>query len=183
MNNVLAQLASKRPIFHSEADLQHSLAWELHTQNLTAAIRLEYPADLNGNLAHIDILVRNGRCSTAIELKYKTLRANIDHNGEVYALRNQGAQIQGRYDFIEDVGRLESFVATTENARGLAIFITNDAAYWKPPQRPNNVDADFRIHDGRVLANSLSWSGTPKPGTVVGRSASIVLRGTYTLEW
>ncbi len=183
MNDVLAQLASERPIFYSEADLQHALAWELHAQNPTADIRLEYPANLNGNTAHIDILVRNGRSVTAIELKYKTAGTFIDQNGETYALRNQGAHDQGRYDFIKDIERLESFVAVNTRTNGCAIFIANDAGYWNLPRRPNTVDADFRIHDGRVLADSLSWSGNFKPGTVTGRTAPIVLRHTYTLQW
>ena len=183
MNDVLEQLASKRPIFYSEADLQHALAWELQTQNPAAAVRLEYPANLNGKTAYIDIFVRNGDSVMAIELKYKTRRTSIDHNGETYALRDQSANDQGRYDFIKDIQRLESFVRTTLNANSYAIFIANDGAYWNPPQKPNTVDAEFRIHDGRVLANTLSWSGNFKPGTVAGRTAPIVLRHTYTLEW
>jgi hypothetical protein len=183
LNNVLAQLASKRPIFCSEADFQHSLAWELHNQDPAAGIRLEYPADLNDNAAHIDIVSRSGSSVTAIELKYKTRGITIEDSGETYALRNHGAQDCGRYDFIKDIERLESFVDTARAAVGVAIFMTNDGLYWNQPRRPNTVDAEFRIHDGRVLADSLSWSGTFKPGTVAGRSAPIVLRHSYALKW
>ena len=37
----LAKLAKKRPVFHSEADFQHALAWELQLDDPTAGIRLE----------------------------------------------------------------------------------------------------------------------------------------------
>ena len=181
MNSVLAQLVSKRPGFYYEADLKHSLAWELHARNPAAAIRLEYLSKLNGNTASIDFMIRNEHSVTAIELKYKTCQTSIDHNCEIYALRDQSAQDQGRYDFIKDIERLESFIATTPNAHGCAIFIANDRSYWIPPRKPNTIDAQFRIHVGRVLANSLSWSGSCQSGTVAGRTAPIVLHNKYTL--
>ena len=35
-------LASHRPVFHSEADFQHALAWQIHRMLPGAVIRLEY---------------------------------------------------------------------------------------------------------------------------------------------
>jgi len=40
---VLASLSVRRPIFHSEADLQHELAHELRVHDPSLALRLEYP--------------------------------------------------------------------------------------------------------------------------------------------
>lgn len=37
----ISSLGRKRPIFHSEADLQHALAWEIHLALPDAAVRLE----------------------------------------------------------------------------------------------------------------------------------------------
>jgi hypothetical protein len=45
--DLLARLARNRPVFHSEADFQHALAWEIHSLHPTAKIRLEYrPANV-----------------------------------------------------------------------------------------------------------------------------------------
>lgn len=41
MNKVLSTLSVKRPIFHSEADFQHSLAWEIREHYPESEIRLE----------------------------------------------------------------------------------------------------------------------------------------------
>lgn len=46
---LMSQLAGTRPIFHSEADFQHALAWEIQNQHPQAAVRLEYrPPFLTG---------------------------------------------------------------------------------------------------------------------------------------
>jgi hypothetical protein len=33
IHKLLGQLATTRPIFHSEADFQHQLAWDIHTSH------------------------------------------------------------------------------------------------------------------------------------------------------
>ena len=40
---VLTALAKQRPIFHSEADFQHAIAWEMHKHLPRASVRLERP--------------------------------------------------------------------------------------------------------------------------------------------
>jgi hypothetical protein len=45
---ILSRLAKKRPIFHSEADFQHALAWEVRGMHADADIRLEVPVPLEG---------------------------------------------------------------------------------------------------------------------------------------
>jgi hypothetical protein len=42
LRDTLALLSQQRPIFHSEADFQHALAWRFHQTDETARIRLEY---------------------------------------------------------------------------------------------------------------------------------------------
>lgn len=41
---VMQSLSVKRPIFHSEADFQHALAWELQSEFPKASIRLVFQA-------------------------------------------------------------------------------------------------------------------------------------------
>ena len=42
LESTLAGLSSSRPVFHSEADFQHALAWELHHAHPDVSVRLEY---------------------------------------------------------------------------------------------------------------------------------------------
>jgi hypothetical protein len=39
---ILGALALKRPIFHSEADFQHAVAWEIHSRRPELSVRLEF---------------------------------------------------------------------------------------------------------------------------------------------
>ncbi len=55
---LLRKLAAKRPLFHSEADFQHALAWELHEDDPELAIRLEYPVRTQDTTIHVDIWAR-----------------------------------------------------------------------------------------------------------------------------
>jgi hypothetical protein len=55
VHQIMKTLAVERPVFHSEADFQHALAWELHRQMPEWAMRLEYrPRKILGRRA-VDI--------------------------------------------------------------------------------------------------------------------------------
>ena len=55
--NSLKLLSDSRKVFHSEADFQFALAWEIQKLYPDAKIRLEYcPASITPNI-HIDMLV------------------------------------------------------------------------------------------------------------------------------
>lgn len=100
-------LSKQRHIFFSEADFQHSLAWELHNNNPRIKIRLEYnPSDAEDNI-HVDIWCIEERSILGIELKYKTKDGRYRDNGEGYNLRNHSAYDCARYDYLVDVKRLE----------------------------------------------------------------------------
>ena len=105
---VLKQLKNKRPIFHSEADFQFALAWELQQQYPDASLRLEY-APPDDRQKHIDILMRVGDDIYPIELKYKTAAFRAVVNGEQYSLTDHSAQDLGKYDFVKDICRIEAF--------------------------------------------------------------------------
>jgi len=81
--SLLESLSAKRPLFHSEADFQHALAWEIHLQFPDAKIRLEYrPAGVSVKM-YVDLwVVLADETVWAIELKYKTRGLDIDLNGE-----------------------------------------------------------------------------------------------------
>ena len=93
----MGRLASKRKIFHSEADFQHAFAWEMQSCLDGAEIRLERPIRANGGQSlHLDLLIRTSSGSLAIELKYKTTKLSVDVESEdereEFRLASHGAQ-------------------------------------------------------------------------------------------
>ena len=143
---ILKILAEERPIFHSEADFQHALAWKIHEQIPDCEIMLERPYTHNdNNRIYLDVFVKCKNTTYAFEMKYRTRKLTAIIGDENYNLRNQGAQNQGRYDFLNDVQRLENLVYGHNDILGYAVFLTNDPLYWKNPIENNTVDADFLI--------------------------------------
>src|ERR1700676_109598 len=141
--HVLETLAKRRRVFHSEADFQYALAWEIHEAQPDAAIRLELPVRASdGRTVHVDLFVTCGHQRFAIELKYKTEELNVRDGAEHFSLRSHSAQDTGRYDFLADVARLERYVASEENVIGYALMLSNDRKYWKET-RPNNISEQF----------------------------------------
>lgn len=150
VENVINELRKSRPIFHSEADFQHALAWEIHSHYPTAVVRLEIHPGRIGQREYLDVWVQYENVTYAIELKYKTRKLDVTYCGEEFHLLNQGAQDIGRYDFIKDIARLERFVAGHPKTIGYAIMLTNDNGYWHdlPP-----ISAHFMIrHPDHSLA-------------------------------
>lgn len=183
IEEALERLAIKRPLFHSEADFQHALAWKIHQQLPDHSIRLELkPPHINDRF-YIDLWVANKENAIAIELKYKTRGLSLEHEDERFDLLNQSAQDCGRYDFCKDIERLEVVVSKKPNMIGYAIFLTNDSAYWKETKKDQPADSDFRIHEGRKLSGNLEWGSQASEGTKRGRNNPISIKGTYDLTW
>jgi hypothetical protein len=180
---VLARLASKRPIFHSEADFQHALAWQLQLENPDAHIRLEKQVAAKGSRVHLDLLFLFNGDELAIELKYKTRIGTLVHAGEEFALRNQSAQDVVRHDFIKDIERLEGYVQSRSGSVGFAVLLTNDRTYWTESKKSDSVDSEFRVHEGRVLQGGAAWGAKASPGTKHKREDPITLQGTYKMQW
>lgn len=173
----------QRPVFHSEADFQHALAWEIHRQLPAASIRLELPFRTQSKSIHLDIWAIENGLRLAFELKYKTRALSVRIGSEQFALADQSAQDLGRYDFLKDIERLEQITASQTNALGYAIFLTNDSAYWAGSRSGQTVDADFRIEHGRTVAGELKWGAGASEGTKRGREKSLALRGKYVTTW
>ena len=183
IETILAALKKKRPIFHSEADFQHALAWEIHRQLPKASIRLEMPVQVKNRTIHVDIYISHQNETMAVELKYKTRALSIDIGSEKYRLKSQSAQDTGRYDFLKDIYRLEQVGKQYDDFAGVAVLLTNDSAYWTKPTHYETYDASFRLHDGRVVGGRLAWSDKASDGTKRGREQPIELAGKYLLRW
>lgn len=177
----MGTLASKRPIFHSEADFQHALAWEVQLAHPNAEIRLEKRVAVQPNI-ELDLLVALNGARFGVELKYLRRGMTAEVEGETFALAT-GADDHGRYFAIEDIARLERLVAGGNIDSGALILLTNVANIWEPPaSRRRVLYDDFRIHDGHVLSGEMTWGtwgaegGRPPGGTVT-------LAGAYPLSW
>ncbi len=179
----LTELSKYRPIFHSEADFQHSFAWLIHQHNPDCGVRLEYPALLDKRI-YLDVLIQHQSFRIGIELKYKTKLFECNVNAEPYLLKNQAAEDIGRYDFLADIQRLEALVKKGDLTHAYAILLTNSSHYWRKSIRVT-VDKDFRIHESRIIEpNSLlSWSANASDGTRKNRENDIQMQAQYKFQW
>lgn len=183
ISKILNKLSQNRPVFHSEADFQHALAWELHRLDSGGSIRLEQRKTINHKNAYIDIIARVKNKWLCLELKYKTRRLIADVKREHFELAAHGAQDIGAWMFWEDVSRLEQLSSSDRSiSHAYAIFITNDFSYWTVPRRLGNAEA-FRLYDGRKVAGELKWGPRTGDGTKKGYEAAITLAGEYELKW
>jgi len=183
ITDAIETLKLKQKIFHSEADFQFSLAWELQKILPDAKIRLEYCPQFAPYM-HIDIYVIDDDGTYPIELKYKSKYIKTIVDNEHFELKNHSAQDNGRYDYLSDVSRVERIKSLDENFReGYAIMLTNEPSYWKSPRSNKTFDADFRIHEGKEVNGSLSWAKNVGAGTSKGRTEPINIEGRYLLHW
>lgn len=183
LEKILTSLSDQRPLFHSEADFQHSLAWAIHKKYPDAKIRLERPcAGRNGRI-YLDIWVRLGNDRIGIELKYKTKQLHATFDKEKFELRNQSAQDIGRYDLLCDLFRIEGLLESDYLDYGFTIFLTNDTGYWNDSGRRNRVDEEFRIREGRSIGGQLEWANHASDGTRKGREDPILISGSYKSAW
>lgn len=182
IHETMQRLAEVRPIFHSEADFQHALVWQIREDHPEAEARLE-TRPLPDEALFLDAFVRLADDRVAIECKYMTDALSATVADEEFILRHQSAHDVRRYDVLKDIRRLERIVDAGAAEAGLAIVVTNSSAYWNPPSGTGTNDEHFRIHEGQDLQGSLAWHPKTGAGTSQGREDPIVLRGNYRLEW
>lgn len=179
----MSNLKRKRAIFHSEADFQFALAWEIQLAYPEANIRLEYCPSSAPSM-HIDIIVFYSGKVYPIELKYKTHNLNLTHSNETYALKNHGAHDIGKYDCLLDVQRVEFLSHTIPSyVTGYTVWLTNEHLYWEPPTKANAMCISFTIHEGIKKHGSLGWAPNTGAGTKKGREKEITLVGDYPIHW
>ena len=178
---VMQELSKKRAAFHSEADFQFALAWEIQLLYSNAEIRLEYSPRDDPSKA-IDIFVKLDGYAYPIELKYKTKKfAPIDNE---FVLKNHGAQDIGKYDCIKDICRIEGFSKHIDNFKaGYVVLLTNDQSYWKAPKTDTAGYAAFSVHDGAVKTGTMGWGANMSDGSIKGRRDELTLKNEYAIKW
>jgi hypothetical protein len=159
----MTALAEHRPVFHSEADFQHALAWQLQKADPAARIRLELRPRRGMCL---DVLVSSDGVRAAIELKYLVRRFQGEVDGEQFDLPDQSAHDIGRYDVIKDVVRTESFVA--EGIDGARAGERGQGAERERAGRTRWCWAAGTTAVGRTTP----WWATRRPAVLVPRAAA-----------
>jgi hypothetical protein len=136
----LGMLRGSRPVFHSEADFQHALAWAIHLYDPSVRIRLETRPEPGMRL---DLLVSRPDSGEhwALELKYLTAAWAGEVDGEHFELLSQGAQDIRAYDVVKDIQRVERFAARQPGLGGAVLVLTNDPGYWLRPTHGRATNA------------------------------------------
>lgn len=183
VGEVLERLAAIGPVFHSEADFQHQLAWVVRELAPGVRVRLE-TRPLPEERLELDVLLTDAGIGerAAVELKYATRALSVEVGSERFRLRNPAAQDVIRHDVVKDLWRLEKLIAAGAVDRGVLLFVTNDQVYWSPSSR-DTVDGAFRLHEGRDLAGTLGWASRAGSGTTAKRDIPLALTGRYRLAW
>ena len=176
IHEIMRKLAKDRPIFHSEADFQHSLAFAIRNEYSSAKVRLEYPIRLitqnPDELGALDIWIQNRKI--AIELKYKVSKFEYtNRRGESFSLK-QGMGHQGRYLFIKDLGRIETLTRNYDVKKAYSIIITNNDQIWSE-SRSQGASREFALVG--ILKGTRMWRGKDP------RKKPISLHREYSMDW
>lgn len=179
LEKVLERLATEKGIFQSEADFQFSLAWAFQEADRSMKIILEYKIS---HRAYLDILlVLADGTRVGLELKYFTSKLTTTLDGVKFPLKDQAATDHMRYDAIKDIKRLEDFSSGREISYGYTLWLTNVASLWNNSKK-RTLDYEFRIHEGRLIRETLSWDSRASSGTIKGRPG-FTLGGQYYIRW
>jgi hypothetical protein len=181
VQSIMRALASRRPVFHSEADFQHEFAILLREKLPDCQIRLEKPFGYQKGGATDIVLTHNGSIC-GIELKYLTKRLVCELDGEMFQLKAHGATDLRRYDVMKDAARLEAFNAV-HGGTSYVIALTNDPAYWRPTNKQTSIDAAFRLCEGRKVSGELHWTSHASAGSIKGREIFLQLKNEYQIAW
>ena len=118
-----------------------------------------HPHSTRKQKTNLDLFVKRGRKSTAIELK-------MPLSGRVPLTM---------YDFCADISFLEMIIEHNEAKRGLAVMVTNEHNFWEGYLR-EGIYPYFR--------NSKELSGEVKKPTGSSKSKTTVfIKGNYVLRW
>jgi hypothetical protein len=190
LNRVVHNLSSDRPIFHSEDDLNFSLALKLKEYfGDRIRLRIEVPFPHDDKNERIDILVLEESRRIGIELKYLKAPINWEDGIDKYELKEQYANNILSYGCLKDIKRIESWIPDKLD-EGYTLWITNKPSFYGPKRhqkKPTSYD-QFRIFDGRQFGNGaeMKWNeiNGKKPATAKGIYENrIFVTGNYIIRW
>lgn len=152
--------------YYSEASVQHKIAIEIYK-----LLRIESILEkkIKGKKEYLDILCKRGNIRYGIELKYKTKKVE----SRSFEYTTQSAQNNGKYDFLRDVARIESYVSSKILNTGFIVFITNDKRYFNPAREKTKIKK-FDLINCLKKNYKPSWEG---------RNAMVKLQRKYPIKW
>jgi len=188
----LNRLSKDRPVFHSEADFQFSLGWELKRLNNDFEIIMERPFQFNNKLGddkdttkYTDIFIKDGLNKYGIELKYVTKELETEIDKVKYKLKDHMATNLRRYDFYKDISRLEYLKINGEIDMGYAIFLTNVNSYYQ--KQASGMAKEFNFADGCKIIpkDEYYWIGEKINEKSIGssRNKNIKIEQQYDCCW
>lgn len=176
--HAMESLGNVRPAFHSEADFQHAFASRIQQLDPSIEVRLEVP--MSNPRGELDLLLKQGRETLGIELKYARGAATLLIDGGRFDLIGNDPKDVARYAFWKDVARLEQWVTGGQLTGGAAVMISNASECWRVPiPRESNHDA-FRVHEGQKVSGLLDWRRVP-PNSHLW--PPLTLRASYECRW
>lgn len=194
MIDILGKLAVQGNTYTCEAQFQFDLAYALRkyfeTKKLGYNVYLEYPQGCSGKTEYFDIVVEDPSVTPhdycVIELKYKTKAMTATCYGQKFSLKTHAAQGLGRYDYLYDVARIESFSSNgkLKMQNGFAILLTNDGQYWQQDGN-GKFYVEFSLKDNTIQANGhKGWpQGISPNSTGVNRINGFDLEHDYQIDW
>ncbi len=180
----LVALADERPVFHSEADFQHALAWAIRERHPDIDVRLERPITLDGQRGHVDIWLHDRDGEKAIELKYWVREGELTVAGESFQHRGWSGDIE-RCAVWKDVARIERLIGSGLAGGGFVVALANLVGCWGAPRSgwERTTDAAFRLHEGHRVGGTLDWAEKTAASTRNLCRAPVTLRGSYLTRW
>ena len=161
----LKNLVKRKPLFHSEADFQFNLAWEIQLQFPEVKCILEKPVESYS----VDLILKIKEDFYPIELKYKTRKLSIEFDGQIYNLKHQAANDISRFDVIKDIVKIEELILIKGIFKlGYVIFLTNDYLFWNETTY-ESYDKKFHLYENSIIKDTLRWSEKTSIGTNKGR--------------
>lgn len=189
VKKILDDFAINKRMFLTEAQFQFELAWEIKSRFNHLIVHLEYPCEnsFTNSRYYYDIVIQEDNEFYVLELKYKTKQASINYKGSSYMLKNHAAQDLGRFDYLQDVSRIECWRVNNNGkhfAGGCAIILTNDSSYWKKTG-VNCIYQDFALLDGITIpAGKKSWNKNVKSTSVGARRINgLDFKNGYLVNW
>jgi len=145
--NALKELAKKRPIFHSEEELQNNFGKTILMLYPDSLFKLSRRIDLGLDYpkSKYDLWVELDGVKFLVNIKYVTSA----YKDNEFTLLDQGYEETQIFDFLKDVERLEKLAK--DGVFGFNIFLTNCSKYWK------NLENDFNIAENTELKGSITW--------------------------
>lgn len=190
IKTIFNDFAKNKKLFLNETQFQFELALEIKKQFPSLVVHLEYPSlkgNSNGPYSYYDIVMQEGNEFYVIELKYKTKNQSIYYKGSKYFLKNHAAQDLGRFDYLNDVSRIENWQSNNQDKQfvgGCAIILTNDAVYWLN-SGAGCLYQQFALKEKTtILAGQKNWPAGTKT-TSVGKSRinGFDLKKPYKIDW